>query len=246
MEKIGVNLKYLREQARFTQQDLADKLSVSRVLVTGYEQGRIMPPVPVAIKIADLFKVDLDNLIRHDLRKGAKTKHARGGEVLSITVDSNNKENVELVSQKASAGYLNGYADVEYLKDLPKINIPSLPKSNTYRGFEIKGDSMLPVKQGDIIIGQYVDNLTKIKNGKTYIIVSATEGIVYKRVFTFLGKDMLLMVSDNRAYDPYTLHARDVLEVWSFKGRITFDEEDIELPGTKTLDFLATRWFEKI
>ena len=38
--------------------------------------------------------------------------------VLSITVDAAEKENIELVPQKAAAGYMNGYADPEFIKEL--------------------------------------------------------------------------------------------------------------------------------
>ena len=120
-------------------------------------------------------------------------------EVLAITVDSNNKENVELVSHKASAGYLSGYQDTEFVKDLPKISMPVLPKNKTYRAFEIQGDSMLPVQPGSIIFGEYVENIGSVKNGKLYILVTKQDGIVFKRVFNFTKDEgKLLLVSDNR------------------------------------------------
>ncbi len=103
------------------------------------------------LDIVKIFSVSLDAIVNHDLshlpEKDWKGKvAAKGREILAITVDANNRENVELVSQKASAGYLAGYQDPEFVKDLPKISLPVLPKNRTYRAFEIQGDSMLPVQ----------------------------------------------------------------------------------------------------
>ena len=40
------------------------------------------------------------------------------------------------------------------------------------RAFEIKGDSMLPLNPGSIVIGKYLDSFEYIKNNKTYIILT--------------------------------------------------------------------------
>ena len=166
----------------------------------------------------------------------------RGKDVLAITVDIKGKENIEFVSEKASAGYSSGYSDAEYISDLPKMHIPNLPKSSTYRAFEIKGDSMLPVRSGDIIIGKYLDDLSKITNGKTYIIITKNDGVVYKRVFHKLVNDKLLLISDNRIYQPYVVDLRDVIEVWAFAGRVTLHEDEVELPPAKVLDMLTDKF----
>jgi len=135
---------------------------------------------------------------------------------------SDGHENVELVLQKASAGYLSGYQDPEFVKDLPKIALPVLPRNKTYRAFEIQGDSMLPIQPGSIVFGEYQENIAAIKNGKPYVLVTQHEGIVFKRVFSFADQDgKLLLVSDNRAYAPYSVDAADLLEIWSAKGFFT-------------------------
>jgi transcriptional regulator with XRE-family HTH domain len=248
---INQNIRFLREEAKWTQKELAAKLGIKVPAIGAYEEFRATPPIPVMIKMADLFKVDLDSLLRNDLVNNKKStskndKFLRGQGVLSITVDRDNKENVELVTQKASAGYLNGYADPEFVKELPKLTIPTLAKNATHRGFEIKGDSMLPVKPGDIIIGKYLENIEKIKDGKTYVIVSETEGIVYKRVFAFRNDDKLLLVSDNKNYKPYLMPLQDVTEVWSFTARITTDDVAVEAIEGISLNFLATKWMEML
>ena len=227
MEIITKNIRFLREQADWTQRDLAAKLDINVSTLGAYEESRAIPPISRVIEIADLFNIDVDTLVRVDLAKPLKKgtpKFKKNKEVLTITVDSDNKENIELVSQKASAGYLNGLQDATYIKDLPKINLPSLTKNKTYRAFEIVGDSMLPVQPKSIIIAEYVDNLEDVKNGECCIIVTKDEGISYKRVYNFLKEaNKLLLVSDNTLYEPYTLDYFNVLEIWRKRKIITDD-----------------------
>lgn len=239
---VNKNIKFLRTRSGWTQKELAEKIGLKQPVIGAYEEERAMPPLNCLLDISDLFKVSIDALSRKDLSKlPEKDWKSFSGkkEVLAITVDKDDNENIELVSQKASAGYLNGYQDVEYIIDLPKIGLPVLPRNATYRAFEIKGDSMLPIPSGAIVFGEYVDNLTDIKNGKLYIVVSQQEGIVFKRVFSFSDKkNSLLLVSDNRLYEPYTIQAEDVLEVWAVKAYFSTQFPDVE-SGKVSADQLA-------
>lgn len=242
---VNKNLKFLRTRHGLTQKQFAEKLGLKQSLIGAYEEERATPPLPCLLEISEMYKVSLDTLTRRDLsrvpeKEWAAQQHARGKEVLAITVDGDDQENVELVTQKASAGYLNGYQDPEFVRELPKISLPVLPRNATYRAFEIKGDSMLPVQPGAIVFGEYEDNLTGIKNGKLYILVTRDEGIVFKRVFNFLEKEnKLLLVSDNRQYQPYSVMADDVLEVWAAKGFFSTKFPDVDNAATVSLDHLA-------
>jgi transcriptional regulator with XRE-family HTH domain len=223
MATVNKNLKFLRTQKGLTQKQLAEKLGLKQAAIGAYEEERATPPLSSLLDITKIFNVNLDALVSQDLskvsEKDRKAAPSKGKEVLAITVDSNNKENVELVSQKASAGYLGGYQDPEFVKDLPKISLPVLPRNKTYRAFEIQGDSMLPVQPGSIIFGEYVEDVSDIKNGKLYILVTKQDGIVFKRVFNFADDEgKLLAVSDNRQYQPFSVTADDVLEIWAAKA----------------------------
>ncbi|UII26960.1 helix-turn-helix domain-containing protein [Fulvivirga maritima] len=233
MSLISDNIKYLRKKMGVTQEQFSEQLGIKRSLLGAYEEGRADPRISNLIKMAQLFGTSVDILINKDVSKLSDeelivSKFKRGKEVLAITVNEEQKENIELVPQKAAAGYLNGYADPEYIKELPKFNLPILA-TGTYRAFEITGDSMLPILPGTIIIGQYVDDIRDIKNGKTYILVTQNDGIVYKRVFNYLedtGK--LFLVSDNRQYSPYQIAGEEVLEIWASKAYISVQFPDAD------------------
>lgn len=226
MSNISNNLKYLRKKNNLTQQQFADIMNIKRSLVGAYEEDRAEPKYELLKKIAEYFELSIDEFINEEINDQWKSKPKSQGSnlrVLSISVDKNDNENIELVPVKASAGYLNGYADPQYIQDLPKFQLP-IPtlKQGTYRAFEIMGDSMLPIQPGSIIIGEYLDNWNDIKPGETYIIISLNEGVVYKRIGNKYKENKdLKLISDNKVYDPYTIPAEDILEIWKAKAFIS-------------------------
>lgn len=225
MEFIATNLKFLRKLKGWTQNDMADELDIKRPVIGSYEEGRARPTYEVLQHLSKIFNYTIDDLITRDLRQIEKVPlfseeqmkpdvEGKNLRVLAITVDKKDKENIELVPVKAAAGYLNGYGDPTFIKELNKFRLPFLP-AGTYRAFEIKGDSMLPVQPGSIIVGEYVENWRNIKDGQTYIILSQHDGIVYKRVFNQVEENgTLVLRSDNPSYPAYPIKATEVLEVW--------------------------------
>jgi len=53
----------LREKKEWSQTDLADKSTVSRVMIGKYERGEAVPSIEAAKKIADALGVSLDYLV---------------------------------------------------------------------------------------------------------------------------------------------------------------------------------------
>jgi len=247
MSTISGNIKHLRKQHQWTQGDFADRIGIKRSLVGAYEEGRADPRLNNLLNMSKVFRVSVDNLLtkdltRMDLKAIEALNEADGNmKVLSITVDQDDKEYIDLIPQKASAGYLNGYADPHYLEEMPKFQLPNLPRNATYRAFEITGDSMLPIKPGTVVIGEYMEGLSNIRNGKCYIVLSKEEGIVYKRVFDYTQEHgQLFLVSDNKAYSPYRIEASDVIEIWEAKAFISMDipestEDDLNFDDLKNI-----------
>src|SRR5476651_1493068 len=224
MSNISTNIKFLRQKKGLTQQQFADQVNIKRSLVGAYEEERAEPKYDLLKKIALYFDISVDALINETINEkwSPKPKSNQANlRILSISVDKEDNENIELVPMKASAGYLNGYADPEYVAQLPKFYLPMF-KQGTYRAFEIKGDSMLPLVSGTTIIGEYVENWSDIKAGETYVVISKTEGVVYKRVGNkFKDNKKLKLISDNPVYEPYEISGEDVLEIWKAKAYIS-------------------------
>lgn len=60
------NLKVLRAMRDWSQQDLADRLGVSRQSVNAIEKGRYDPSLPLAFTIAELFELPIEAIFLRD------------------------------------------------------------------------------------------------------------------------------------------------------------------------------------
>jgi transcriptional regulator with XRE-family HTH domain len=184
------NLKFLRKKKSLTQETLAQAVGVSRSKLAGYERN-ITPPLEVLLLFADYFKLSLDVLVREDLssyseyklRELLETDHflrGRNLRILSTTVDAAGRELIEVVSQRAKASYLAGFADPEFISDLPRFSLPFLPTNKKHRVFQVDGDSMLPIPDGAWIVCEYVEDWTRLKDGDRYVIVTEQDGVTFK------------------------------------------------------------------
>ncbi|MDQ6763215.1 MAG: LexA family transcriptional regulator [Bacteroidota bacterium] len=218
MALAGQNLKYLRKLRGWTQEEFASKLGIKRSLIGAYEEERADPRIDVLEIVGDIFKVTLDELLLRDLSetKGASYL-AKRRQLKMMSADRNI---IHFVPVKAAAGYLAGYADSEFIDELNTFTLPMLTGGN-YRAFEIIGDSMMPTPSGSIIVGEKTENIDSVKNNGAYIVVSKSEGIVYKRVVkSNKNKNKLTLVSDNPSYQPYQVNTADVLEMWQAQAVI--------------------------
>ena len=71
----GDNIRKLREEKGFTQQQLADRLYVSRQTVCRWENGSRQPDLDMAEKVAEVFQVSLDELITKKEQQGCTFDH---------------------------------------------------------------------------------------------------------------------------------------------------------------------------
>ncbi len=59
-------LKVLRAERNWSQQDLADRLGVSRQSVNAIETGKYDPSLPLAFRIADVFGMSIETIFQRD------------------------------------------------------------------------------------------------------------------------------------------------------------------------------------
>ena len=222
MSYAGKNLKYIRKQREWTQEEMANQLQIKRSLVGAYEEERAEPRLEVQEAICALFNISLEEFLFQDLsQKGESGSEAGAGmsyldrrRSMKMDKSSSAAPIVPFVPVKAAAGYLAGYADPEFLDELNTFTLPMLAPGD-YRAFEIIGDSMLPTPSGSVIVGEKVDSFKDVKNANTYIVVSNADGVVYKRIITNDDhKDKLTLLSDNPLYEPYQVNSQDIVEIW--------------------------------
>ena len=204
------NLKYLRKLRGWTQEEFAQKLRIKRSLLGAYEEERADPRIDILEVVADMFRLTLDDLLRKDI-SDTKTNYIAKRRAQKL---ANGRTDIPFVPIKAAAGYLAGYGDPEFIDELNTFTLPMLAGGD-YRAFEIVGDSMMPTPSGSVIVGERITSMDDVKSNQTYIVVSKTDGIVYKRIMkNNKQKNKMTLVSDNPSYQPYTINAEDVIEVW--------------------------------
>lgn len=231
MSLFSDNIKYLRVNLNVTQRIVAEKINISRDRYAKYEDGVNEPSIEILLSLSRYHQISIDILVAVDIRKIASKNLFKVGDnriLLPITVDKegNNNNNIELITEKVKAGYLNGYADPEFIGSLQHLVLPFLGKGK-YRGFPIEGDSMPPHEDGSFIVGSFIESLQDIIFGKTYILLTKNDGIVYKRVDDY-KKNYLNVKSDNPFYPPYKIASSEILEIWEYKCSIGRNDKNYQ------------------
>ncbi|TVR87258.1 MAG: LexA family transcriptional regulator [Saprospirales bacterium] len=237
MSRLGKNIGFLRKQRKWSQQELAERLGIPRPTIAGYERGYSEPNIETLIRMARNFGISVEDLIERHLWEGEKRTFDResGMKILAISVSSENRSNIELVDARAEAGYVESFDDPSFIKDLPRMFLPEMSEG-TFRAFEIRGDSMLPMRESDIVVCSYVESLSDVKDNQTYVVVTQSEGIVYKRLKNNQTRKKLVLISDNEVYPPYELPYEDTAELWKYEAHISSQE-----PGLSASDWMDAR-----
>jgi len=237
------NLKFLRKHRGKTQDDLAHALGMKRSTLSGYENNIAQPGIDALMKISAYFRIAIDTILKIDLSKltlnqlyqleNGQDVYITGEKlrVLATTVNSDNEENIELVQEKAKAGYANGFSDPEYISELPVFKLPFLSKSKKYRTFQLNGDSMLPIPDKSWVTGEFVLDWNTIMSGDAFIILTLNDGIVFKIVENKLNNEgKLTLFSLNPLYEPFDVHINDIHEIWKFVHYISSEIPDPIIP----------------
>ncbi len=217
MSKISFNIKRLRELKKLSQEALAEDLCITRARLGAYEEARNEPPIEILIKLSEYFHISIDALLKADLRKTDLNALINIGDnrtLFPIIIDRENNDLIEVITEKASAGYLNGYSDPVFIENLSYMELP-FKVTGKHRSFPIVGDSMPPLSTGDYVVGKFLESIKDLIDGRSYILLTLNEGIVYKRIY-IKSDNLIELHSDNKAYRPYSIHKQEVLEIWEF------------------------------
>lgn len=243
------NIKFLRRRIGRTQDDVANALGLKRSTLSGYENSVAEPGIGILVSFSKYFSIAVDTLIKVELENLSESQMGQlergfdaylGGSnirILATTVDRDNNENIELVPEKAKAGYMTGYADPEFISELPVFNLPFLSANLKYRAFQLRGDSMLPIPDGAFVTAEYVQDWFGISDGHAYIIFTMDDGIMFKIAENRIrGEGKLILYSLNPVYEPYSVRISEVREVWKFVNYISSELPDPVLPEKELIN----------
>jgi len=68
---VNNRLRVLRAERAWSQQDLAERLEVSRQSVNAIETGRYDPSLPLAFRIADLFETTIETIFENPSKENS-------------------------------------------------------------------------------------------------------------------------------------------------------------------------------
>lgn len=246
------NIRFLRKRRLYKQEDLAEKLNMKRSTLSGYENEVSQPTIAALLTFSKYFSISIDTLLNIDLQKLSELQirqlergedvFIKGGKIriLATTVNADNIDNIELVNEKAKAGYATGFADPEFISQLPRFQLPFLSKQRKYRTFQLNGDSMLPIPHGSWVTGEFLQDWHQIISGQAYIIFTVDDGIVFKITENLIEKEGLLrLYSLNPLFEPYDLPIAEVKEIWKFVHYISIELPEPALPQDALLKTVA-------
>ncbi|MFC5046971.1 S24 family peptidase [Aquimarina hainanensis] len=229
MVEIDKKIKEIIAFLELNNHSFAKKIGVTSTTIDSITSGRLQtdgsrkrtkPGYDLLARIISEFNINPEYLFGKStelIKHSTESPKTYDGIPQVVAVNQAGEENVVYVPIKARAGYLNGYGDTEYIETLPSFRMPHLT-NGTYRCFEVQGNSMVRTFfDGDLVFGKYIENLSDIKDGRVYVIVSHNDGIILKRVINRIEeRGKLILKSDNKDgnYPTYTINADEIMEVW--------------------------------
>lgn len=139
------------------------------------------------------------------------------GSNVKVPGNGSGKRNMIIVPAKAYGGFLQGYADPEFLESLKKIEFPKI-QGECYQ-FEVEGFSMIPQypPQSDVI-ATAVENINWLRKDKDYVF-QTIDGILLKR-FSKIEDNNCYVYSINKEYKDIKLPLKNIKRVYLVEKRI--------------------------
>lgn len=171
-------LKKLRMNAGYSQQQLAEKMNVSRSAVAMWESGASHPDNTDLIRLAKIFHTTTDFLLDHSPEKS----------VISSSIQVPVLEDVRAGISLTATEEIRDYEEVD----------PSMATKGKLFALRVKGNSMEPrMHEGDVIICAETPD---VDSGTVAVVLVNGDEATVKRVDKFKGG--LKLIAFNPSYDP--------------------------------------------
>lgn len=116
MTSVGKNLKNIRKKNDLTQDELAEKLSVTRQAVSNWENGKTEPDIETLTNISQIFDISIDELV-DGIPKGIKELRGKKSHLyigIGFTVFYVISSLLMIIFEKPLHDYVNSTYDVFY------------------------------------------------------------------------------------------------------------------------------------
>jgi len=204
---IGERIKELRNQKGYTQKGIAQKLSVAQSTVAMWETGKREPDLDTVQKIADVFGVTVDRLLRDYGRQAPPNAETVSAALRMVPV-----------FESVSAGF-GAEAENRIIAMLP-LYIESDAEAAETICVRVRGDSMHPkIEDGDLV---QVHKQETAETGDIVVILDGSEAYVKRFLRTPHG---VVLESINPDYAPmrYSREESNALRIVGVVRRIIRD-----------------------
>lgn len=229
------NLKYLREKFNMEQIDLATKLGrKSSSSISEWEKGKYTPKIKTLAEIANIFKVDLDDLMNIDISNvetstlnkivniSKQLPPSRQSKVYNFAEHQLEEQNKVIHIHKDNGDYitetLRGYlsagtGELQLEEVLEEVEVPVeiIPEQHYDMLLQINGDSMLPMFQdGERIFVRKIEDTGELRSGQIGVFIIDGESYLKK---AYKEDNQLRLVSLNDKYDDLIFNEVNDIEV---------------------------------
>lgn len=181
-------LKNLRKNSGLLQQDMANKIGITKSAYGYYEQGKTTPDIITARKIAEILNVSVSYLLgeqKHEKRSGTFVP-VLGTVQAGIPIEA-----------------------VEDIIDYEELHPSMLEHGEEYFALQVKGDSMEPrMRNGDVVI---VRKQSDVNHDDTAIVLVNGNEATIKRVLK--SEAGIMLAPNNPAYEPKFYSNKDIKEL---------------------------------
>ncbi|MGJ8683752.1 MAG: LexA family transcriptional regulator [Nonlabens sp.] len=213
--------KQIREELGKTQSEFAELLDAGST-TADIERGKKKITGKIVTELLRQFHINPLWLYGNSYNKNLETTGSTAPKI--ITMDTSERENMIMVPIKASAGYASNVLDTDWYQELPAFNIP-LPqyKEGSYRAFQVRGDSMLPVLQpAEWVMGKAVESVRQANDNRIHVVVTA-DTVVVKKLRKSEIENQVNLISLNRDYPVIEQSIADIKELWEVNSKLSFD-----------------------
>jgi len=249
IEYQGENFKYFLKSNNISADKAATLLGKNRVTVYQYFKSKSLSR-DVVSNILNVFKVSEEDIWGEEaIKNGVRLEAVPLRLADPYSFEATNEKfyqladgslimQVPIITQRAYAGYMVGFADPEFYDDLETIPLPvDKVHGGTYLAFEVSGDSMVNLNSlelaeqsifpGRIAIGR---DLPKEKwkyrlhthNYDNWIIVHRYKGILIKQISNHRVDEAIITIhSLNPEYEDEELHLNDIEQIFSVVQIVT-------------------------
>ena len=201
---IGNRIRHLRERAGLTQEEVGQRIGVTKATVNRYETGNIDIKRTIAIKLAEILNTTPAYIMGWTDNIEPKLPSN------IIPIDSDTEfVNIPVVGRVAAG--VTCYADMDII-DYEPTSVDSITPGEDYVYLKVVGDSMYPeFKEGDLIL---IRCQTSVDSGSyAVVIIDGEDGVVKKIVY---GQNWIELHSINPMYPVRRFENEDVLRIRVF------------------------------